>query len=67
MQMNCTGIVFGNRGTYLQSLVGWGFISSSVMLHQLVCQTELYCEQTFGSEKIYCNNTGFYFLYRQKN
>ena len=43
MEMNCTGIVFGNRGTYLQSLVGWGFISSSVMLYRLVCQTELYC------------------------
>jgi len=25
MEMNCVGIVFGNKCTYLQSLVGWCF------------------------------------------
>jgi len=30
MEVNCIGIVFGNRGTYLQHLVGWGFIRTTV-------------------------------------
>ena len=38
-----------------------------MLLYRLVCQTELCFEQTAGSEKIYCNNSGFYFLYRLKN
>ena len=35
MEMNCAGTVFGNRCTYLQNLVGWGFGSSSVLLNVL--------------------------------
>ena len=62
MGMNCTGIVFGNRYTYLQSFVYWGFRSSFMLLYRLVCETELYFEKASGTEKIYCNNSGFYFV-----
>ena len=34
-----------------------------MLLYRLVCQTEFYFEQAAGSEKIYCNNTGFYFSF----
>jgi len=68
-EINCIGIVFCKRCTYLQNLVGWGFISSSVLLYRLVCQTELCFEQASGREniRIYCNNTGFHFLYGHKH
>jgi len=33
-----------------------------MLLYRLVCQIEVCCEQTFGTEKICCNNTGYYFL-----
>jgi len=62
MGMNCAGIVFGNRCTYLQSFVSWGFRSSFMLLYRLVCETELYFEKASGTEKIYCNNSGFYFV-----
>jgi len=51
MEMNCIGIVFGNRCTYLQSLVGWDFISQSMLLYRLVCESELYFEQDSGTRK----------------
>jgi len=62
MEINCVGFVFGNRCTYWQNLVAWGFISSFMLIYRLVCQNGLYFEQTAGSEKNYCKNTGVYLV-----
>jgi len=49
-EMNFIRNVFSDRCTYLQHLVPWGFISQSMLLYRLVCETEFYCKKTSDSE-----------------
>ena len=64
--MKCIGIVFGNRCTYWQNVVGWEFISSSMLLYRLVYQTELYFEQVLVETKYTVIILGYIFLCPQK-
>jgi hypothetical protein len=67
MEMNFIGIVLVTDDTYLQTLVGCGFGSKSMLLYWLVCHTELYFEQDCDSENVYCKILAFISLFLFSN